>query len=160
KVAARREAMPEFVSGNAKLESGSRANPSPLGGEGRREPVRRTGERGVRGGARANYSRACPATRPLTPVSLRSLGPLPQGARATEIADTQPLEPARGCDILRKVFSTLVAAWKPAMNFYFCEPCGKRLTDIDLVDGRARDKQVKGIYCKACAESVMTMEFE
>src|SRR5689334_13029343 len=59
-----------------------------------------------------------------------------------------------------KVFSTPVAAWKPAMNFYFCETCGKRLTDIDLADGRARDKQVKGIYCKACAESVVTMEFE
>jgi hypothetical protein len=41
------------------------------------------------------------------------------------------------------------------MNFYFCETCGKRVTDAE-----ARDKKLKGIYCQACAESVMTMEFQ
>lgn len=45
------------------------------------------------------------------------------------------------------------------MKFFFCETCGKRLTDADLAAGQARDKQVKGIYCADCAQSVMTMEF-
>jgi hypothetical protein len=50
---------------------------------------------------------------------------------------------------------------KPAdgtMKFYFCETCGKRVTDLDLAIGEGRDKKLKGIYCKGCAESVMTME--
>lgn len=46
------------------------------------------------------------------------------------------------------------------MKFYFCEKCGKRVTDADLADGRARDKQVKGVHCQDCASSVLTMEFK
>lgn len=46
------------------------------------------------------------------------------------------------------------------MKFYFCEKCGKRVTDADLADGRAHDKQAKGVYCHACAASVLTMEFK
>ena len=44
------------------------------------------------------------------------------------------------------------------MNFYFCEGCGKRITDSDLGQGRARDKQLKGMYCVTCAQGVNTME--
>lgn len=45
------------------------------------------------------------------------------------------------------------------MKFYFCETCGKRLTDADLSKGAAFDKEVKGIYCAACAVGVHTMQF-
>jgi DNA-directed RNA polymerase subunit RPC12/RpoP len=43
----------------------------------------------------------------------------------------------------------------PAQNlkFYFCETCGKRITEI-------HDKKLKGIYCKSCAVGVTTMEFD
>lgn len=46
------------------------------------------------------------------------------------------------------------------MEFFFCEKCGKRLTDQDIQAGKARHKQVKGVFCAGCAEGVMTMEFE
>lgn len=46
------------------------------------------------------------------------------------------------------------------MEFYFCEVCGKRLTEEDLNSGEARNKQVKGIYCKDCSDGVRTLEFE
>ncbi|MCZ7648150.1 MAG: DNRLRE domain-containing protein [Planctomycetota bacterium] len=45
------------------------------------------------------------------------------------------------------------------MKFYFCEKCGKRLTEGDLAQGQARDKQARGIFCSDCAQNVMTMEF-
>jgi hypothetical protein len=45
------------------------------------------------------------------------------------------------------------------MNFFFCEACGKRVTDGDLELGLARDKKLKGVYCKACAANVNTIEF-
>lgn len=45
------------------------------------------------------------------------------------------------------------------MKLYFCETCGKRLTDTDLSKGAAFDKEVKGIYCAACAVGVHTMQF-
>lgn len=44
------------------------------------------------------------------------------------------------------------------MNFYFCEGCGKRITDADVGKGLARDKQLKGMYCATCAQGVNTME--
>ncbi len=44
------------------------------------------------------------------------------------------------------------------MKFYFCEGCGKRVTDQDLAAGTARDKKLRGVYCKQCGESVLTME--
>ncbi|MCZ7649198.1 MAG: hypothetical protein M5U26_28740 [Planctomycetota bacterium] len=44
------------------------------------------------------------------------------------------------------------------MKFYFCEGCGKRITDTDLTKGEGRDKKLKGVFCKACAQGVMTME--
>lgn len=46
------------------------------------------------------------------------------------------------------------------MEFFFCEKCGKRLTDQDIQAGKARHKQVKGVFCSTCAEGVMTVEFE
>lgn len=44
------------------------------------------------------------------------------------------------------------------MKFYFCERCGKRLTEVDLEQGRGRDKKLTGVYCTDCATGVMTVE--
>lgn len=44
------------------------------------------------------------------------------------------------------------------MKFYFCETCGKRLTENDVADGAARDKKLKGVYCRECAIGVTTMD--
>lgn len=44
------------------------------------------------------------------------------------------------------------------MRFYFCETCGKRVTDTDVESGIARDKKLKGVYCSDCATGVVTME--
>jgi hypothetical protein len=44
------------------------------------------------------------------------------------------------------------------MNFWFCETCGKRLTDKDIDTGSARNKKLKGVFCKECAVGVLTME--
>ena len=44
------------------------------------------------------------------------------------------------------------------MNFYFCEACGKRVTEKDIEAGSARDKQLKGVYCTTCSSGVLTME--
>jgi hypothetical protein len=44
------------------------------------------------------------------------------------------------------------------MNFYFCETCGKRITENDIEAGQARNKKLKGVYCTGCAVGVMTME--
>lgn len=44
------------------------------------------------------------------------------------------------------------------MRFYFCETCGKRVTDTDVESGTARDKKLKGVYCSDCATGVVTME--
>src|SRR5689334_16011737 len=41
------------------------------------------------------------------------------------------------------------------MKFYFCETCGKRLTDVEI-----HDKQLKGVFCSACAQGVMTVQFD
>ena len=44
------------------------------------------------------------------------------------------------------------------MNFYYCETCGKRVTDNEIEQGAARNKKLKGIYCVSCAAGVNTME--
>src|SRR5471032_877979 len=44
------------------------------------------------------------------------------------------------------------------MNFYFCESCGKRITDEEIQAGKGRDKKLKGVYCADCALGVSTME--
>lgn len=44
-------------------------------------------------------------------------------------------------------------------RFYFCETCNKRITDQQILDGLGRDKKLKGVYCRDCAEGVTTMEF-
>jgi uncharacterized CHY-type Zn-finger protein len=44
------------------------------------------------------------------------------------------------------------------MKFYFCEACGKRLTEHDIEQGAARDKQLKGVFCTECAVGVTIME--
>lgn len=45
-------------------------------------------------------------------------------------------------------------------KFYFCETCGKRITDKQILEGLGRDKKLKGVYCKDCAVGVMTMEMD
>ena len=42
------------------------------------------------------------------------------------------------------------------MKFFFCETCGKRITEEDLQQGIAHDKQLKGVYCLQCAVGVKT----
>ena len=42
------------------------------------------------------------------------------------------------------------------MNFYFCEACGKRVTEIDIATGAAQNKEAKGVYCKSCSVGVKT----
>lgn len=44
------------------------------------------------------------------------------------------------------------------MQFFFCEGCGKRITDAQVAAGEGRDKKLKGVYCSACAVGVTTME--
>lgn len=44
------------------------------------------------------------------------------------------------------------------MKFYFCQSCGKRLTETDISEGKARDKKLKGVYCNDCAVGVFTIE--
>jgi hypothetical protein len=44
------------------------------------------------------------------------------------------------------------------MNFYFCEKCGKRITDVDIDKGLGRNKKLKGVYCTDCSVGVMTMD--
>lgn len=44
------------------------------------------------------------------------------------------------------------------MKFYFCEKCGKRVTETDISAGQGRDKKLRGVYCDDCAEGVMTLE--
>lgn len=46
------------------------------------------------------------------------------------------------------------------MKFFFCESCGKRVSEADLAEGRGRDKQAKGVYCRECAKGVLTLEFD
>ncbi len=42
------------------------------------------------------------------------------------------------------------------MKFYFCESCGKRVTELDIESGQASDKALNGVYCKGCAAGVKT----
>ena len=44
------------------------------------------------------------------------------------------------------------------MKFYFCEGCGKRITDADIDKGHGKDKKLKGVYCTGCAQGIFTME--
>src|SRR5256885_7984272 len=46
------------------------------------------------------------------------------------------------------------------MNFWFCETCGKRLTEKDIEEGAARNKKLKGVFCQQCSVGVMTMEMD
>jgi len=48
---------------------------------------------------------------------------------------------------------------KSSTKFYFCETCGKRVTDVEIEQGDGRDKKLKGFYCKDCAIGVNTIEF-
>ena len=45
-----------------------------------------------------------------------------------------------------------------SMKFYFCETCGKRITEEDVEAGEARNKKLKGVFCAECAIGVLTME--
>ena len=53
------------------------------------------------------------------------------------------------------VFET--AYWHP-MKFFFCEKCGERLTEHDIDGGDAKNKKLRGVFCKDCSVGVMTME--
>lgn len=44
------------------------------------------------------------------------------------------------------------------MKFYFCEKCGKRITEQDIATGDASDKKLKGVFCMSCAIGVTTMD--
>ncbi len=44
------------------------------------------------------------------------------------------------------------------MDFYFCEGCGKRITDGDIKQGKGKNKKLRGVYCRQCAAGVMTLE--
>lgn len=43
-------------------------------------------------------------------------------------------------------------------NFYFCEGCGKRITEQEIDEGKARNKKLKGVFCTTCAVGVTTMD--
>lgn len=45
-----------------------------------------------------------------------------------------------------------------SVKFWFCETCGKRVSEQDIDASRARNKKLKGVYCADCAAGVMTME--
>jgi hypothetical protein len=87
-------------------------------------------------------------------------------------ADVESSDGKKYCEKCAPLFkfttSALIAVQLPAAEetkpklvskFYFCETCGKRITDVDLEKGAGRDKKLKGVYCSACAAGVMTMEF-
>lgn len=44
------------------------------------------------------------------------------------------------------------------MDFYFCEKCGKRLTEHDIEQGAGKNKKLKGVYCSVCSVGVLTLE--
>ena len=44
------------------------------------------------------------------------------------------------------------------MKFWFCEGCGRRITEAQIAAGHGRDKKLKGVYCGTCAVGVTTME--
>lgn len=45
-----------------------------------------------------------------------------------------------------------------AMKFYFCDKCGKRLTEKDIAEGLGKDKKLRGVFCSDCSEGVLTMD--
>ncbi|MBE7467372.1 MAG: hypothetical protein HS116_28195 [Planctomycetes bacterium] len=44
------------------------------------------------------------------------------------------------------------------MKFYFCEKCDKRLTEVDVARGAAKDKRLRGVFCADCSAGILTME--
>lgn len=44
------------------------------------------------------------------------------------------------------------------MKFYFCQSCGRRLTEKDIDAGQAKNKKLKGVFCVECSVGVTTME--
>src|SRR3990170_7253071 len=44
------------------------------------------------------------------------------------------------------------------MKFFFCETCGKRITEQDIHAGGGKDKKLKGVFCAQCAVGVLTLE--
>lgn len=94
------------------------------------------------------------ALSPLPDVPIVSPKPLSRKSSATRLPAIVPTQSAP--------LNTRPTGEKaPAnMSFYFCETCGKRVTEGDVAAGRARNKQVRGVYCVSCAEGVMTMTFD
>lgn len=67
------------------------------------------------------------------------------------------LQDAAGC-LIRLTDCFDFSATGSVMKFWFCETCGKRLTDQDLEAGAARNKQLHGVFCQDCALGVQTLE--
>ena len=47
---------------------------------------------------------------------------------------------------------------RDAVRFYFCEACGVRVTEDQIKAGEARDKKLKGVFCKTYAVGVTTLD--
>lgn len=76
--------------------------------------------------------------------------------------ETAPLSESQARSILAKGKDGAARPQAPAgaTKFFFCEKCGERLTETDIAEGAAKDKQLKGVYCKNCSEGVLTMDFD
>ena len=90
--------------------------------------------------------------------------------RAAEMFRTERALAELGAESVREKMTSRIraalAAESPAdsapaqhgdVKFWFCEKCGKRLSDRDIAAGDARDKKLKGVYCADCAVGVLTM---
>jgi len=78
----------------------------------------------------------------------------------TSSALLQVPAPASINDQTTQVVSVVQEPGTAVTKFYFCETCGKRITDKQILEGLGRDKKLKGVYCKDCAVGVMTMEMD
>jgi formylglycine-generating enzyme required for sulfatase activity len=107
----------------------------------------------------APYCRACLEKLPeLLQHETKSVAPKRAGSSARlKVPDSAPTAPARSRSASG---SQQLPGNSHDLKLYWCEKCGKRLTSDDLATGEARDKQVKGVYCKSCAPGVMTMQFD
>lgn len=79
---------------------------------------------------------------------------------AGEVASVPPYEPPPPSPPTAAKFLAAEPAPARVMAFYYCEKCGKRVTDADLAAGRAQNKQLRGYYCGVCAEGAMTLSFD
>jgi DNA-directed RNA polymerase subunit M/transcription elongation factor TFIIS len=88
-----------------------------------------------------------------------------KGLKAVPVLD--PLKPARkssqrlkAVQVPEQQMTADYPAVKSPSKFFFCETCGRRISDLEIENGSGRDKQAKGYYCKVCADGVMTVGFD